>query len=81
MRARKKRYLVNTLHITEMVLQLKDWAKDQKVWDDLCQKGELYSIEHVEKETGISKNELINVIKQGVKVKNHQNHKKTKNKK
>ncbi len=55
----------------EMALQLKDWALGQKVWDDLCQKGALYSIEHVENETGISKNDLIDVLKHGLEVKNH----------
>jgi hypothetical protein len=57
----------------EMAFRLNDWALGHKVWDDLCQKGELYSIERVENETGISKNDLIRRLRYGLEIKNHQN--------
>ena len=59
--------------MNEMALRLKDWALGHRVWDDLCQKGEFYSIERVENETGISKNDLIRRLRYGLEIKNHQN--------
>ena len=56
-----------------MVLSLERWATREEVWDDLCQKGILYSIDQVSKDTGKSKTELVNELRQGIKIKNYRN--------
>ena len=56
-----------------MALSLMDWATNENVWDELCQNGKLYPIEYVIKETGISKTELLNELKSGIKIRNSRN--------
>ena len=56
-----------------MVLSLERWATREEVWDDLCQKGILYPIDQVSKDTGKSKRELVNELRQGIKIKNYRN--------
>ena len=56
-----------------MDLSLRNWATSENVWDDLCQKGKLYTIDQVIKGTGMSKTELLNELKCGMKIKNSKN--------
>jgi len=56
-----------------MVLSLESWATSEEVWEDLCQKGILYSIDQVSKDTRKSKTELVNELKQGMRITNYRN--------